>query len=280
MNAGTVAFTQGLNTATFDATAIAAINTASTPYSLVTQRQFRPNTPGGVAAIYNIIAYDQVAGIATMDRPIADPGGTGLSYQIYQLYYTPPMLDFLTWLDIRNMQMFLSLNLLRNRAWIDEHDPQRSFYLFPTHAVPYGIDLRGAGTVNASATLGFPMFELWGQPTNNFVYTCYGIRRGVDLVNPTDTLPIQLADDLVLTKAREYAYEWAESNKDMSPRSSGPDFRFLMGKAHDDYNKLLTKYRKQDKELVDNYCHIHRLDIGAIGHWYYSTISSTAGTGG
>jgi hypothetical protein len=213
----------------------------------------------------------------TFDRPLAEPGGTGLSYQIYQLYYTPPMLDFLTWISVRNMQMFLNLNLYHDRGWLDSRDPQRSFYLFPTHVIPYGIDQRGAGTANASATLGYPMFELWGQPTNNFTYTCYGIRRGVDLVNPGDTLPIQIADDLVLAKARSYAYEWAEANKDMSPRSTGPDFRFLIGKTEDEYKKLLTKYRKQDKELVDSYFHIHNLDYSLFRHSYYNTQGGTAG---
>jgi hypothetical protein len=264
--AGTVTTTQGSPNLVFDATAQTALATASTLYSLLTVRQFRV-LPGGV---YNIISYDG-AGNMVLDRPFMDVGGAGQSYTVYQAYYTPPMIDFLTLLSVRNTSMFLDLDLTHTRAEIDAMDPQRSWYQFPTCVVPFEIDAR-----SGSSTLGWQMYELWGQAITPFTYQCYGIRRGTDLVAPTDTLPQAIGDDLVLAKARNLAYEWAEANKDMSPRSSGPDFRFLMAKADDDYKKLLIKYRKQDKEFVNNWLTARGLALA--GRWLgaYNTVVGVA----
>jgi hypothetical protein len=97
------------------------------------------------------------------------------------------------------------------------------------------------------------MYELWGQAVTPFTYQCYGLRRGQNLVNPTDTLPFAIGEDVVLAMARMYAYEWAEANKDQMPRSAGPDFRFTYGSAQEEYKKRLINYRKNDKEQVDNW---------------------------
>ena len=274
---GTVTVTQGLAGITFDATATAAILASSTPFSLITQRQFRQTSAGG---IYNIMSLDPnfaTNGIATLDRIFGDPSFTGTTYQIYQLYYTPPTKDFLTLLSVRNPAMYLDLDLTKTKGWVDARDPQRSWYQFPTHVIPWGRDIRGQGTSTPSATLDFPLFELWGQPVTAFTYQCYGLRRGTDLVNPTDTLPISVGDDLVLSRAYYYAYQWAESNKDQQPRSAGPDFRFLMGSKEKEFRDLLRLYRKQDRETVNSYFHSREADISAHAYGYYNTLAKTAG---
>ena len=249
---GGVTTTQGSPNILFDATATTAINNFQTanPYVLVTQLQFRV----GVGDIYSLISYTPGTGAAVLDRPFADPSVADLSFQLYQLYYPVPFKDFLTWLSIRNPQMFLSFDLTRTRSWLDSVDPQRTWYQFPTKAVAFGIDTRGQGTINQSATLGFQLYELWGQPVTPFTYACYGIRKGSDLAAPTDTLPVQVGEDLVVAKAREYAYEWAEANKAMAPRAVGPNFQFLIAECRQIYKELLIQYRRQDKEFVDSYC--------------------------
>lgn len=275
ISTGTVTTTQGSATLAFDATAIAAINAAqiAQPYSLITQRQFRI----GVGGIYSLIAYNSTTGAATLDRIFGDPGGAGQAYNIYQLYYAAPYRDFRTWLSVRNPQMFIDLNLDFTRSQIDQMDPQRSLYLFPTHVVPYGIDVRGAGTSTPSATLGFPLFEMWGQPIQLFTYQCYGIRNGADLVNPTDTLPVAVREETVIARAKDYAYEWAEANKDMSPRSTGPDFKYLRGATMAEYKELLQKDRQVDKDFVDNWLTTRIPNHGGLWHSYYNTLSGTAG---
>jgi len=275
---GTATVTQGSANIQFDTTAIAAINAAqiASPYSLITQRQFRPGTVAGIGGIYNLISYSPITGAGLLDRIMADAGGSGMAFTIYQNYYTPPMKDFLNWISVRNMSLFLDMVLTATRAQVDAWDPQRSFYQFPTHVIPYQTDHRGEGTVNASATLGYPIYELWGVPVTPFVYTCYGIRKGTDLVQPTDTLPVAVGEDLVLAKAYQYAYEWAESHKDMTPRAVGPDFKFLMGAKQKEYGDLLTKYRRQDKEFINNWWLVRAPNGGAGFGYFYNTVAGVA----
>ena len=249
-------------------------NQLASPYSLITQRQFRI----AVGGIYNIIQYNSVTGAATLDRPFGDPSGVALSFQLYQLYYTPPMLDFLTWVSITNPTMFYDLQLNLTRAELDRRDPQRTTYLFPTHAVPFSADLRGLGTPYASPTLYYPMYELWGSPVTVFTYQCYGLRRGTDLVLPTDTLPPAVAEETVMALARAYAYEWAEANKDIAPRNTGPDFRFLIERTMKEYQKLLVRDRVKDREFVDNFF-VARNIVPSDGYrGFYNTIAGVAST--
>jgi len=284
INSGTATVQQGFNTVIFDATAIAAIDTAQAaqPYSLITQRQFRV----GVGGIYNIMSLApdfNTSGVATLDRIWGDPGGTFQGYTIYQVYYTPQFKDHKQWLTVRNPVMFLNLDLITTRKQIDARDPQRLWYAWPTNVVPWGTDVRGQGQTDdagnslASATLGYPLYELWGQPVNPFTYQCYGVRKGVDLVEPTDELPININEELVLARARWYAYEWAEANKDIEPRNTGPDFRFLIGKADADYKRLLIIARREDRALVDNWFLIRGQDVPIFSLGHYNTLASMAG---
>jgi hypothetical protein len=279
LTTGAATFTQGLSTVTFDATAQAAITAwqAANPYALLTTQQFRGGNVAGLSGIYNIIAYDSGTGIATLDRIYADPSGTAASYTIFQCYYVPPMDDFYALLSVRNMQMFLDLQLDKTRSWIDARDPQRSWYQFPTHVVPFGADQRGVGTTTPSATLGRTMFELWGIPVTPFTYDVYALRRGTDLAKPTDALPFNIGEDMVIALAKYYAYEWAEANKDMEPRNNGPDYRFLMGQTMAWYRKLRTQYQIADKEAVDNFFHVREADVAAMAYGYYNTVAGVSG---
>src|SRR5277367_4308187 len=155
VNSGTVTATQGSPTLTFDLTvAVPALlaSQAANPYSPITVRQFRV----GVGGIYNIITMNFGTGVATLDRPFADVGGANIVYQVYQLYYAAPYADHRSWISVRNPQMFIDLRLTTTRAQIDALDPQRTWYQFPTCVVPFGRDQRPG-----SATLGYPLFELW-----------------------------------------------------------------------------------------------------------------------
>ena len=121
------------------------------------------------------------------------------------------------------------------------------------------------------------MFELWGVPVSPFVYQCYGLRSGTDLVNPTDTLPYQVGEDCVIAKAKIYAYEWAEANKSMTPRAMGPDFKFLIGLAQEEHKSLLKMYRLRDKDFIDNWFSLRGPNIASRAYGYYSTIAGYAG---
>lgn len=275
---------QGSNVITLDATASTNLATllAAQPYSLITQRQLRIQLSG----IYNIWGYDPAgggAGIATLtlDRQFAEPSGSSAGYQIFQCYYVPQasaganpeyLADFKSWISVRNFQNFIDLYIDRyTRTDIDLIDPQRSSYGFPTDVIPYKADGNPA-----SATYRAFMFELWGPPLASYVYQLFGIRRGLDLFANADALPIEIGEDCVLALARVYAYEWAESNKDMNLRQSGPDFRFLMKQAGDEYQMLLKLYRQQDMEKVNNWFFVRRSALQGKLYPYYNSTSGTA----
>ena len=147
--------------------------------------------------------------------------------------FPTPFQDFLTWesvVDINNAIDLMANGAKKFRDYADQFDPQRQIFSNPGCLIAYGTDQRGAGTVNASATIGYRMYELYPQPQAQFAYQTWGTRQGADLVNLSDTLPYPITEHLVKSLARVKAYEWAEANKDpRNPRGAGADYRFLMG---------------------------------------------------
>jgi hypothetical protein len=294
---GTVSVTQGNSIATLDATATTALNTrlAAEPWSLITQRQFRVGNSG--TSVYNIWAYDG-SGHLQLSRPYGEFSISSAQFSIYQAFYVPQkdaatlsstgvltvqpeyLKDFKSWISVRNIQNFIDLYTERyNRAQIDAIDPQRSLYFFPTDVIPYEEDQNPA-----SATFGYFMFELWGNPTASYTYQLLGIRNGLDLVNSQDTLPIGIGEDLVVEYAKYWSYEWAEANRGTSTGGrlyyTGPDYKFLMGASLKRADKLLSEYRMRDREKVDNWFHIRRSAFSAkIPYPYYSSVSGMANAG-
>ncbi len=256
---------QGSTSVTMDATATAALNAVGAFPSLLIQRQFRVS----VGTIYNVRAWDG-AGMLTLDRPFQEVSGASLAYMIFQCYFPAPYADFKCWGTVRDMINFQTLFTDRySREQLDQMDPQRTWYYFPTDVVPYLRDQNPA-----SPTYGWPMFELWGAPLSVYTYQLYGVRRGVDFVADTDTLPAQIGEDVVAALARKYAYEWAEANKGDAPRNAGSDFRFLIGEAKADYDRLFRRYRREDREYVDQWFVSRRI----APRTFYAQYNSTAGT--
>jgi len=240
INGGTVTTIQGSNQVTFNAAAIAAINPqVFGPPSLIIQRQFRI----GVGTIYSIWAYNPVTGVATLDRNYQEAGAVGASYVIVQYYFASPVPWFWQWLSIVDRLNFNPLGFHRNRAWLDERDPQRTLALsyIPTEVVPYTLDMNPA-----SPTYQRMLFELWGVPQYPLTWDLYGVSLGNPLVNPGDTLPPPIGEDCVIAVAKKYAYQWAEANKGDQPRSVGSDYKFLIGETMADFERLYTDYRRID----------------------------------
>ena len=250
-NAGSVTVTYGSDQVVGDAAASTAWAIASIPNGLITQQQFRVN----VGTIYNIIAFDGTSTL-TLDRPYYDKSaGANQGYSIYQCYYPTPFQDFLTWesvVDVNNAIDLCANGAKKFRDYADQFDPQRQIFSNPGCLIAYGTDQRGAGTPNASATLGYRMYELYPQPQAQFSYQTWGTRQGADLVNLSDTLPYPITEHLVKSFARVKAYEWAEANKDpRNPRGAGADYRFLMGAVLKEAAGNLKELRSQDRDAVD-----------------------------
>lgn len=273
INAGTVTTTQGVNTIVFDATAAAAIQAqALGPPTPITQRQFRI----GVGTIYNIWAWDNGTLTATLDRNYQEASASGSGYQIFQCYYPAPIQDFWAWMDVRDIINFNDLVYTKPRSYFDERDPQRLIGTFPSHVAGYQYDLNPN-----SNTYQYMMFELaLGVPQYQLTWQLAMIRKGSDLVNDDDTLPPAIGEDVVMALARAYAYEWAAANAGDNPRDQGPDWRFLIGNAKADYSRLFREYRRQDREIVDNFFTKRKTRWTWASAWgYYNSLSGSASPG-
>lgn len=266
VNTGTVNVARGSNSITFSAAAITAINASNASWSLITQRQFRIAQGG----IYNIVAYDSVTGIATLDRIYGEQTNTTAQYLLLQCYYSAPALDFLRFLSVRDQNNVVDLYLDRyNREALDKIDPQRMQYGVSYDVVPYRTDKR-----SGSATLNYKMFELWPLPNILNNWQILYQRTGVDLVAASDTLPQEIQEQTVLQRAKYYAYEWAEANKGQFPELKGADWRFLMGGAEKRFIDLWREDRRKDREAVDQWFFVRR---GKSGNRYSALYYSLAG---
>lgn len=265
VNAGTVTVIQGQKTITFNAAASVAIAAANGFPSLIIQRQFRV----GIGTIYNIWGYDASnpnAIVLTLDRMYQEASGSAIAYAIFQAYYAAPVQDWWQWLSIRDMLNFNDLLTTKNRDYGDKIDPQRTLFYIPTHVWPYTIDLNPA-----SPTYQYQLFEMWSTPQYQLTYQLWGVRKGLAFINQTDSLPPQLGEDCVIEMGKVKAYEWAEANK-VDSREMGSDFRFLIGGAKKEYDRLFREYRRQDRALVDNFLTQVRRGWGwgLLNGWYTS----------
>lgn len=277
VNAGSVTVTLGSDQVLGDAVASAAWLAASNPTSLITQRQFRT----GQGTIYNIIALDDTdptAVILTLDRMWIDSYylGSGQGYSIYQPYIVSPVKTLQAWeyfMDVRNV-IHLDVNNTRG-IWekINGADPQRQIFSNPGNLIPHGVDNRPG-----SATLGYPMFELYPQPQSIYVYQFGYSWGGPDLTDipGTSAVPYPMTEHCVKTLGRVKAFEWAEANKNAeNPRGAGADFRFLMDAANKEYQGQLHEIRSLDRDIYDAWTNTMNrfINIGVV-----STFDPATGT--
>jgi len=239
----------GSNTMVGDATATAAWQALSL-YFAPTLQQIRIRG----YSIYSIIAWDG-AGTLTLDRPFVDPltSLTGNGYQMFQAYIAAPV-GFKRWLNIADMFNYWAMDIWTDRRTVNMIDPGRLYTSNPIAVAGLGTDKRGQGTVNQSATYGQELFELYPNPSTALSYMTYYVDEGPDLVNNSDTLPYPITQEVVLRKAMTYAYEWAESRKDvMAAKGSGANYTLLKRDAEGEFNDRLKSLRLLDRESVNAY---------------------------
>lgn len=258
LSTGTVTLQFGSPEVTGDAAAVAAWNTVgigSQYGALITQRQFRSGGTFGAGTMYDIIGYNPIIGVLTLNRPFSDPltslAGpvTNQKYFIYQPYIVAPVADFERWLTVYDIgnSLWLKVNGNRRQRPGPGDDPQRQIFSNPAMLLGLGQDERVG-----SSTPGWQRYELWPGPQNQFLYQCWALRFGPNLVNLSDTLPIGIPESMVKAKARARCYEQQEANRDpQNPRGAGADFRFLIGVAMKEYERELKFARLRDRDKVD-----------------------------
>ena len=275
-SAGTITTTALGTTIVGDATAaakwVAYVGAGTLP--LITSYQIR--LP--YFSLYNIVAFDGV-NTFTIDRPWTEPFGTAQAYMLYQAYFPSPTLisDFKRFIEIRDTTNNAPLDYwTKSRVDLSLEDPQRIQFQNPAFVIPYEVDNRAG-----SATLGAMLYELWPHPLSVLPYTMSYIRRGDLLVNPADTIPQPLTEDMVKWKAREAAYLFKESQKgDGMKRGDGADWKFLAQAAASMYRESSHRIASRDADMVELYFRkfVRDAAIGSSGQ-AFATINSTLNVG-
>lgn len=251
---GTISATLGSNQLIGDATATTAWS-ALPLYWAPTLQQIRAQG----FSIYSIIAFDLTTnapfGTLTLDRPFVDPLPffTGVGYQMFQAYIPAPP-RFKRWLTIADMFNCWALDTWTSKRTVDLDDPARLYTSNPDTALAIGQDKRGAGTPNASATLGQQLFELYPNPQTEISYQTYYVAEAPYLVNNTDTLPSPIDEEVVTQKALTWAYRDAEARRDiMAAKGTVGNYLGLKKESEQDFLARLKTLRLLDRDAVDSY---------------------------
>ena len=235
-NSGTFTVTPYQNTVIADAVATAKLASLAAPPFLTTLQYRDPER-----APYNIVGYDTTTNAPfatlTLDRPWMEPTkGPGQPYMVYQCYFVSPVQDFRRFIEIRDTTDAGRLNFWSmSQADLSRCDPQRTQFADPAYVVSMGVDQRPG-----SATLGWQMFELWPHQLNYVPYSFSYKRRGPMLVNPTDTVPYPLTEELVSIKAQEQLYQFKAAMAEEKAKGAGAGWMVLAGKAAKDYENRLS----------------------------------------
>ena len=241
-----------------------ALWTAMVGRPLITELQFRNPSYD----LYSIVDFDPIVNAPfatlTLDRPWMEPAvGPGQPYMMYQAYFPVPVSDFRKFLEIRDVTNAAPVSFTDlSQDDLALLDPQRLQFgpCVPTFAVPCGVDQRAE-----SATLGYPMYELWPHVLSKLPYSFSFKRRGDLLVNPSDTAPYPLTEELVMWRAKEVLYMFKEAQRAAGDR--GPDFKFLAQAANKEYGECLMKIRKVDANLHRDFV-THQRPGGGNGDGY------------
>jgi hypothetical protein len=254
-SAGTITATAYSTSIVGDATASAAWAAyASLP--LFTTFQIREP----MYSLYNIVAYDGVSTI-TIDRPWMEPSGVGLAYMIYQAYFPAPTSTFKRFFAIRDTTNSAPIDYWSKfETDLMVQDPQREVFDNPAFAVPYQTDLRAN-----SATPNYMLYELWPHPLSVLPYTISYLDRGSLLVNPSDTLPSPLTEEMVKWKAKQKAYLWKEAQR-KEGSSDGPDWQFLAAASLAQYKEVAKIVMDRDRDQCEMYFRRFVRDA-SLGYW-------------
>lgn len=139
----------------------------------------------------------------TLARPFNEQSSVSNQALLYRIYFSPLTTDFqrldhlvdpITGYEFGYEQLPIDL--------LDRVDPQRAAVREPYQLFFHHYD----------TTTGLPVWELWPGPTVQRAYTVTYWRLGTPFVNDADTLPPQITEELLMTRARMLAYEWGEVN--------------------------------------------------------------------
>lgn len=273
ITAGTCAVTQFGTTVTLDATASAAVlpftapTTAATSPLAITARQFRVGSSGAIYSITAANITNPAAIVLTLDRMFTEQTVTTSSFQIYRCYYQPvnelgePITAFKYWLAIKvPIQGYVieGANLYRTGVELNATDPQRG-----AQGQPYWL---ASYKPNANDNYA-PLYEMWPHPTASMGYPTLYVRRAPELTAPTDVIPYQVSERLVIAKALSLLAEWADMNKGTRPELQKTNWTQVKMNREAEYQMQLRELKKLDNaQYITNWI-LDPYRGGRFGPW-------------
>lgn len=268
--AGSYTIVQYQSTVTANAAASAALTPFITGTPLATQLQIRfgGSTTLTAGQIYRIMAVDTTdptALILTLDRAVVELTNAVSTYQAYRCYITAPAIPggtFLGWDAIVDMTYGFTLKLNWTSRNFDVVDPQRTsqgdaYYCgFFRPAGPYG----SAATADPNQDRGAPIYELWPAPVSGRTFYVRMLQGPGPLVDPDDTQPQVISDDLILQRAYGWhAFPFAAANVGNFPSMKAANWPSLILNAKAEYRDAMRICRKNDQAQAQQ-------DIYSRGH--------------
>ena len=249
ISTGTIATTQFSRDVTFSAAAATVLDAVTLDIPLGT-RQLKVG--GGPS--YNIATYTP-GGAATLDPngpSFQESTVTAGTYQVLKAYYAPPATDFARFISVRDpiSGYYLRFGPKWTQERLDRVDPLRSNGGQPLAICNLYTERTIAATGETSAYT--PKFEIWPNPTQARSFEVSYRRRTTDFVNDDDLVPDILGDEIILTRAKLLAYEWAEANKANEPLLMASNWFNLIGLANAEYKEMLKTAIKEDRETFPN----------------------------
>ena len=210
--------------------------------------------------------HDPNAVVLTLDRPFTDPlpAYTGVGYQMYGAFIPCPV-GFKRYLNVSDMFDMWSMDIWTSVRTDMLLDPAQQISSNPFAMMPIGVDQRGVGTANVSATYGQQLYQLYPYPAVSIAYQWWAVVDWPALVNNNDELPPQITEEVVTQKALTWAYRDAESRKDiMAAKGSAGNYLALKQVAESDFLTRLKTLRLLDRDAVDSYMVQHESGPGWI----------------
>lgn len=259
VSAGTVTVTLFSPTITFDATAIAALNASQSlppiaSTSVGVGRQFRIGAIGSsninfnsAGAVYSLLTYDNITGVATLDRPFAGASGALQQYLVYRCYFEPPVTDFVRYKAVTNYTS--GYGIIRDALNVPQEslaifDPQRQSTGDAYYLSPLMTDYQ-----NPNAIGGTIAHEFYPHPTNPSIYTCLFERRGTDL-SPTQDLPNTFPSQALIHRALMHGCDWALMNVPNRPELQGTNWVIAKESKEKMFREAIILSIKQDDEIM------------------------------
>lgn len=199
---------------------------------------------------------DDAFGTLTIDPPYQDISVNGIQIEIVKFLYTAPQINIETStspnlvIDFRRFEYIVSPQDRRRIILDSSIDRRYSFDRYrenvgePRYLIPYLANSNGD-----------QLYELYPIPRNERVYRIRYIRNGTVLTRDSDQLPNNiLSTELVLSRAKQRAYEWVIANQKKLGIQSVTGYFNLMALLDNrnntsSYPRLLDKAIARDEEL-------------------------------